>query len=195
MSKRPQNPKNNNSRTSVLSGTQIVLGVCGGIAAYKVPELVRSLCKKGAEVTCVLTENGARFVTALTLSTLSGNRVYADMFDESVRDIEHISLAKKADIIVVAPATADAIARFAGGRAEDLLSSVILAAQSPVLICPAMNERMWLHPATKENTEKLKRYGYYFVEPLKGLLACGDTGIGKLAAIDNIEDKIADILG
>jgi len=177
-----------------LKGKNILLCICGGIAAYKAPELVRSLYKAGANVTCLLTENGARFVTPLTLQTLSGNRVYQDMFDNSVWDIEHISLGKLADIIVVAPATADAIARFAGGRAEDLLSSVILAARSPVLVCPAMNERMWLHPATQENAERLKRFGYYFVEPREGLLACGDTGIGKLADMEDILKKIESVI-
>ena len=147
-----------------------------------------------AGVECILTENGERFVTALTLQTLSENRVYSDMFDQSVWDIEHISLAKKADIIVVVPATADAIARFACGRAEDLLSSDILAARCPVLICPAMNDKMWLHPATRENVERLKRFGYYFAGPAEGLLACGDTGIGKLADLGVIADKIRSVL-
>jgi phosphopantothenoylcysteine decarboxylase/phosphopantothenate--cysteine ligase len=189
-----KNQRSNSAESNILRNKQILIGVCGGIAAYKTPELVRSLRKQGAEITCILTENGERFVAPLTLQTLSENRVYRDMFDDSVWDIEHISLAKKADIIVVVPATADAIARFACGRAEDLLSSVILAAKSPVLICPAMNERMWLHPATKENTERLKKYGYYFTGPQRGLLACGDTGMGKLAEIDGIIKKITDIL-
>ena len=186
--------KNKNADLAGLKGKNILLGICGGIAAYKAPELVRTLRKMDASVECILTENGERFVTPLTLQTLSGNRVYRDMFDDSVWDIEHISLAKKADIIVVAPATADAIARFACGRAEDLLSSVILAARSPVLICPAMNDKMWLHPATRENVERLKRYGYYFVEPSEGLLACGDTGIGKLADLSEIINGIKSII-
>jgi len=171
-----------------------MLGICGGIAAYKTPELVRALRKARADVICVVTENGLRFVTALTLQTLSNNRVYTDMFDDSVWDIEHVSLAKKADLIVVAPATADAIARFAAGRAEDLLSSVILAARSPVLICPAMNERMWRHPATKANVERLKTYGYHFAGPGKGRLACGDTGTGRLEEIAIVVEKVRYIL-
>lgn len=178
----------------ILKGKTILLGVCGGIAAYKSPELVRALRKLQADVICVVTENGLRFVTSLTLQTLSNNRVYTDMFDDSVWDIEHISLAKNADLIVVAPATADAIARFASGRAEDLLSSVILAARSPVLICPAMNERMWQHPATKANVERLKEYGYGFAGPRKGQLACGDVGIGKLEEIEIILKHILEML-
>jgi len=189
-----KNQRNKATIQNTLKGKHVLLGVCGGIAAYKVPELIRSLTKMGAGVTCILTENGERFVTPLTLQTLSSNKVYRDMFDESVWDVEHVSLAKKADIIVVVPATADAIARLAGGRAEDLLSCVVLAARSQVLICPAMNERMWLHPATKDNMERLKKYGYHFVLPQEGMLACGDIGIGKLAGIDDIADAITTVL-
>jgi len=194
MQKRALSQKNKNAPLSGLTGKHVVLGICGGISAYKIPELVRALRKAGAGVTCVLTENGARFVTPLTLQTLSENRVYRDMFEDSGWDIEHITLSKKADLIVVAPATADAIARFAGGRAEDLLSSVILAARSPVLVCPAMNEKMWLHPATKANVDRLKTFGYSFVGPREGQLACGDTGIGKLADIEEIAEKIKAII-
>lgn len=189
-----KNQKNKVSGPGLLKNKQVILGICGGIAAYKAPELVRALRKMEAEVTCILTKNGERFVTPLTLQTLSGNRIYQEMFDNTVWDIEHISLAKKADIIAVAPATADALARFACGRAEDLLSSVILATSAPVLICPAMNEKMWLHPATKGNVERLKQYGYNFVAPRKGLLACGDQGIGRLAELDDITDSIKSIL-
>jgi phosphopantothenoylcysteine synthetase/decarboxylase len=186
--------RKNEHMSAPLKGKTILLGICGGIAAYKMPELVRALRKAQAEVVCLVTENGLRFVTALTLKTLSNNRVYTDMFDDSVWDIEHISLAKKSDLIVVAPATADAIARFAAGRAEDLLSSVILAARSPVLVCPAMNDKMWSHPATRANVERLKEYGYNFEGPQNGQLACGDTGMGKLSEIDDIVSKITAIL-
>lgn len=189
-----RNQRNKAIKLPDLKGKTIVLGVCGGIAAYKIPELVRALIKMKAEVVCVATENALRFVTALTLQTLSKNRVYRDMFDDSSWDIEHIALSKKADLLVVAPATADAIARFACGRAEDLLSSVVLAAECPVLICPAMNERMWLHPATRGNTDKLKGYGYAFVGPKQGELACGDTGIGALSDTGAIVDRITELL-
>src|SRR3989339_1852815 len=137
-----------------LKGKEIVVGITGSIAAYKAPELVRLLKKEGAGVSYILTENGARFVTPLTLQTVSGSPVYQGMFDPFVWDIEHISLAQKADLIVIAPATADMIARLACGRADDLLSSVVLASNAPVLICPAMNDRMWHHPATYANAQK-----------------------------------------
>ncbi len=177
-----------------MNGKEVVLGICGGIAAYKVPELIRLLRCENARVSCILTGNGARFVTPLTLQTLSNQRVYEDMFDTSVWDIEHISLADRADIIVVVPATADTIARLAIGRAEDLLSSVILAAKKPILICPAMNENMWLHPATQANVRSLKSYGYHFVPPERGELACGVTGAGRLASLDTIAVAIERIL-
>jgi phosphopantothenoylcysteine decarboxylase/phosphopantothenate--cysteine ligase len=177
-----------------LAGKEIVVGVCGSIAAYKAPELVRQLCGRGAGVTCLLTANGARFVSSLTLQTLSRNKVYEGMFDPFVEDIEHISLAKKADLILVAPATADVIARFAAGRADDLLSSTVLAAACPVLVCPAMNDKMWAHPATQANVQRLKSYGYRFVDPEAGALACGTSGTGRLAALDTIVQTVEAML-
>lgn len=186
--------KRGNPAAGGLGNREIVLGVSGSIAAYKAPELVRLLRAKGANVSCILTENGARFVTALTLQTLSCNQVYSGMFDPFVWDIEHISLAKKADIIVVAPATADVIARFASGRADDLLSSTVLAADAPVLICPAMNDKMWDHPATRENVARLKRFGYHFVAPETGELACGTVGTGRLAPLPAIVEAIEKIV-
>ena len=176
-----------------LDAREILLGVCGGIAAYKIPHLVRELKSLGANVTCILTKNGSKFVTALTLRTISCNRVYEDMFDNETWDIEHVELAKKADAVVVAPATADAIARLAAGRAEDLLSCVLLATKARVIVCPAMNENMWLHKATQENIARLKSYGYYIVEPGKGDLACGDKGIGRLAELEKIISQIRKI--
>ena len=177
-----------------LKGKEIVLGICGGISAYKVPSLIRILKSQGAAVTCILTENGAKFVTPLTLRTLSCNRVYNDMFDSDTWDVEHVALARKADLIAVVPATADAIARFASGRAEDLLSSVVLAAKSKILLCPAMNENMWLHKATQDNVSRLKSFGYLFMGPGKGELACGDSGIGRLPEIHEIADQIKKLI-
>jgi phosphopantothenoylcysteine synthetase/decarboxylase len=184
------------SETNVLPlrTKNIVLGITGSIAAYKAPELIRALRAMGADVRCILTENGARFVTPLTLQTLSCNMVYDGMFDPVVWDIQHISLSRKADVVVVAPATADAIARFADGRADDLLSSVVLATRSPILICPAMNENMWTHPATQENVRRLKKFGYRFVAPEKGELACGVVGGGRLAALDSILQRIVSLV-
>ena len=182
--------KSNPDSVSDLRNVRVVLGICGSIAAYKSPELVRLLVGRGAEVSCILTANGARFVTPLTLQTLSRAKVYEGMFDSWDWDIEHISLAQKADIIVVAPASADMIARLAAGRADDLLSCVILAARKPVLICPAMNENMWLHPATKENVRRCVSYGYRFTQPQEGELACGVNGAGRLAELESIVAEI-----
>lgn len=164
----------------------VILGICGGIAAYKTPELVRLLQAAGKDVACVLTKNAARFVTPLTLQTLSRNKVYEGMFDPFDWEIEHIALADAAGVVVVAPATADTIARLAAGRADDLLSSIVLTTRAPVIVCPAMNEKMWLHPATQKNVAVLKEYGCHFVGPADGELACGAAGTGRLAPLDEI---------
>jgi phosphopantothenoylcysteine synthetase/decarboxylase len=186
--------KSQRNKSSVLAGKKIIIGISGGIAAYKAPELVRILRRQGADVTCVLTQNAKHFVTPLTLQTLSQNNVYGDMFEPHVWDIEHIALAKQADMVAVVPATADLISRLACGRANDLLTSVVLSTVSPVLICPAMNEKMWEHPATRENIGRLKKFGYNIVQPEKGELACGDTGTGRLADLGAIAETIKDIL-
>ncbi|MCL2334549.1 MAG: bifunctional phosphopantothenoylcysteine decarboxylase/phosphopantothenate--cysteine ligase CoaBC [Endomicrobia bacterium] len=170
-----------------LKGKNIIVGVCASIAAYKACEIIRGLVKLEANVECILTEAGSRFITPLTLQTLSKNKVFQSMFDEPEEwKIGHISLAKKADVILVAPATADIIGRLAAGMADDLLSSTILASKSKVLICPAMNTNMFNHKAVQKNIETLKSYGYKFVMPEKGELACGDTGDGRLADIEKI---------
>jgi phosphopantothenoylcysteine synthetase/decarboxylase len=177
-----------------LQGKEVILGICGGIAAYKVCDLINKLRNEGASATCILTENAAKFITPLTLQTLSTNQVYQDMFENAVWDVEHIALAQKADLVVVIPATADTISKLAFGRAEDLLSSVVLATLAPILICPAMNENMWLHPATKKNLQTVKSYKYRILEPRKGRLACGLVGIGCLAELDSILNEIKKIL-
>ncbi|MDR3111995.1 MAG: hypothetical protein LBU55_02345 [Elusimicrobiota bacterium] len=180
---------------SVIQNKNIILGVCGGIAAYKVCGLIRTLVKLGANVECVLTENAKKFVTPLTLQTLSKNRVYADMFESIDRwEIEHISLAKKADIIVVVPATAEIISSLACGRADNLVSSLILASKSKILICPAMNSNMFSHKSVQNNIEILKSYSYQICGPQKGELACSETGCGRLADIETITDKIESLL-
>jgi phosphopantothenoylcysteine synthetase/decarboxylase len=178
-----------------LENKNIVLGVCGGIAAYKACDIIRQLTKLKANVECVLTKSVSNFITPLTLRTLSKNKVHQDMF-ESIEnyDVNHISLAKKADIIVVAPATADTIARLAVGRANDLLSSVILASKAKILICPSMNSNMLSHKAVYNNIIILKSYGYNFVMPESGELACGDCGDGRLAKIEVIVSNVVEIL-
>ncbi|MCL2144385.1 MAG: hypothetical protein FWH43_02670 [Endomicrobia bacterium] len=174
-----------------LKGKNIILGVCGGIAAYKVCDIIRGLVKLGANVECILTNGGSKFITPLTLQTLSKNKVHQGMFEEPAAwEIEHITLAKKADIIAVVPATADIMSRLASGRADDLLSATLLASKAKILICPAMNADMFGHKATQINISSLKSYGYKFVMPESGELACGDTGCGRLAAVENIISAI-----
>jgi phosphopantothenoylcysteine synthetase/decarboxylase len=170
-----------------LTNKNIVVGVCGGIAAYKSCDIIRSLVKLGANVECILSSGGAEFITALTLQTLSKNKVYCEMFDISDKwEINHISLAKKADVILIVPATADIVARLACGRANNLLTCTVLASKAKVLVCPAMNSNMLNHKATQNNIEVLKSYGYKFVVPEKGELACGDCGDGRLAFVETI---------
>lgn len=164
-----------------LSGKQIVLGICGGIAAYKCCELTRLFVKEGAEVHVVLTHAGAQFVTPLTLQALSRNPVYTDMFSLiQEKEIGHVSLADRADILLVAPATADIIARVACGICDELLTTVICATKAPVVFAPSMNVRMWENTILQENISKLKDHGYRFIEPDTGELACGYEGKGRL---------------
>ena len=170
-----------------LENKNVVLGVCGGIAAYKSCDIIRQLVKFKANVECILTRGGSEFITPLTLQTLSKNKVHKDIFELPDKfEINHISLAKKADIIVVVPATADIIARLACGRADDLLACTVLASKADILVCPAMNTNMLNHKATQNNIRTLKSYGYRFVMPEKGELACGDCGDGKLASVEAI---------
>jgi phosphopantothenoylcysteine decarboxylase/phosphopantothenate--cysteine ligase len=178
-----------------LNGKNIILGVCASIAAYKSCDIIRRLIRFGANVECILTQNGAKFITPLTLQTLSKNKVYTGMFEKTEKwEIEHTSLAQKADIILIAPATADIISRLSAGRADDLLCSTALASKAKIVICPAMNANMFNHKATQKNIETLKSYGYHFAMPQKGELACGITGDGRLADIDTIISKVTEIL-
>ncbi|MDX9840958.1 MAG: bifunctional phosphopantothenoylcysteine decarboxylase/phosphopantothenate--cysteine ligase CoaBC [Desulfobulbus sp.] len=166
---------------SGLQGKRILFGVTGSIAAYKAAEWVRALVKEEAMVTVILTEAAERFVTALTFAALSGNPVYRDLFDDAPdRVMAHINLSREHDVIVVAPATAQTMARLAAGMADNLLASVILAARIPVLVCPAMNSAMLAHAATQENIARLRVFGYHLVEPASGSLACGESGAGRL---------------
>ena len=167
--------------TATVSGKKILFGLCGSIAAYKSAGWVRELSKEGAQVTVVMTEAATRFVSTLTLAALSGRRVYTGMFEADAGEaMSHISLAADCDLVVVSPATAQTIARLAHGLADDLLSTAILASTAKVLVFPAMNSKMYCHPATQANCAKLREYGYQVIEPGEGLLACGEEGIGKL---------------
>jgi phosphopantothenoylcysteine decarboxylase / phosphopantothenate---cysteine ligase len=176
---------------SLIKGKYIIVGVTGGIAAYKSCELVRSLVKEEASVQVIMTKNAMEFVTPLTLQTLSGNRVTEKTFDlEWESEIGHISLADRTDLIVIAPATASFIGKIASGIADTLLANVILATLSPVIVCPAMNVNMYNNPVVQENLEKLRKRGFVIVEPAEGGLACGWEGKGRLPEIPDIVYEI-----
>jgi phosphopantothenoylcysteine decarboxylase / phosphopantothenate---cysteine ligase len=164
-----------------MKGKVIILGVTGGIAAYKAAELVRLLVTAGADVHVIMTRAAQQFVAPLTFQTLSRNPVHSDLFNLiEEQEIGHISLAERADLFLVAPATANFIGKLASGIADDLLTTTVMATKAPVLIAPAMNTAMYRNPIYRENEEKLRRYGYLFVEPATGMLACGWEGEGKL---------------
>ena len=164
-----------------LSGKTVLLGITGGIAAYKMANVASALRKTGAEVHCILTQNATQFITPLTFETLSNNRCIVDTFDRNFQyDVAHVSLAKKADVILIAPATANVIAKLAHGLADDMLTTTVLAARCPKLIAPAMNTAMLENPATQENLATLRRYGFTVIEPATGMRACKDVGSGKL---------------
>lgn len=166
----------------MLQGRRILLVIGGGIAAYKGLELIRELRRRGASVRCILTRAGAEFVTPLSVASLSGDKVYTDLFsltDEA--EMGHIELSRDADLLVVAPATADLLAKMAAGLANDLASTALLATDKPVLVAPAMNVRMWEHPATRRNVERLRADGVAFAGPVQGEMACGEFGYGRMA--------------
>jgi phosphopantothenoylcysteine decarboxylase/phosphopantothenate--cysteine ligase len=179
----------------MLKGKRVLLIVAGGIAAFKSLELIRRLREHGASVRCVLTEAGAKFVTPLSLQALSEDRVYSDMFsltDES--EMGHIQLSRDADLLVVAPATANILARMASGLADDLASTVLLATDKPVLAAPAMNVRMWTHAATVANVETLKKRGVIFIGPNDGAMACNEHGPGRMSEPEEIVVAIEALL-
>jgi len=177
----------------MLKGKEIILGVTGGIAVYKAVELLRLLVKGGGDVHVIMTRAATEFVTPLTFQTLSGNPVHLELFNLiSEQEIGHISLAERADLFIVAPATANCIGKLACGIADDLLTTTIMATKAPVLIAPAMNVNMYQNPIYRENEERLKSHGYLFVPPACGMLACGYEGEGKLQAPEVIlEEAVA----
>ena len=187
----------------MFEGKNILLGISGGIAAYKIGYLASSLSKTEANVEVIMTDNATRFVQPLTYESLTNNKCYTDTFDRNFSwDIKHISLAKKADVIMIAPATANIIAKLANGIADDMLTTTVLAATCPKIIAPAMNTNMYLNPVTRDNIRKLKEYGFQVIEPAEGLLACGDTGTGKMpepeilfAHIERAIGREKDLLG
>jgi len=165
---------------------RIVLGVCGSIAAYKAGDIIRRLQDNHCEVTVIMTKGATQFITPLTLSSLSGKNVYSDMFDQNAWRMSHIELAKSIDLVLIAPATANVIGKLANGLADDLLTTFAITSIAPVFIAPAMNDEMYLNAIVKENCAKLKKHGFKFIEPVKGKLACGTTGVGHLAEVDQI---------
>ncbi|MFZ5352635.1 MAG: bifunctional phosphopantothenoylcysteine decarboxylase/phosphopantothenate--cysteine ligase CoaBC [Bacillota bacterium] len=184
-----------NADAASLRNINIVLGVSGGIAAYKACDLTSKLKKLEANIDVIMTKSAAEFVTPLTFQSLSLNQVAVDMFDApKYWEIEHISLAKKADLMVIAPATANIIGKLAGGIADDMLTTTAMATKAPILIAPAMNVNMYENPIVQRNIEALKALGYIFAEPGAGRLACGDIGKGKMAEPAEIVEKILQIM-
>lgn len=179
----------------MFENKHIVVGICGGIACFKVAGLVSQLRQKGADVHCIMTEHAAKLVTPITFGELSGNNVTVDMFSNIYKwDVEHISLARLADIFVIAPATADIIGKVANGIADDMLSTTIMATKAKVLFVPSMNTNMYENPIVQENIKKLKSYGYEFMEPDSGHLACNVVGKGRFPELDRIMSKVYNIL-
>ena len=176
---------------SNLNNKKILLIICGGIAAYKSLELIRLLKKDGVSIKTILTKNGAEFVTPLSISSLSQSKVYQDLFSvENEAEMDHISLSRWADLILIAPATANTISKLANGNPDDLASTVTLASNKKIFIAPAMNVRMWEHQSTKQNITKLKTYNYELIGPEVGDMACGEYGEGKMSEPKEIISKL-----
>ena len=176
---------------SHLTNKKILLIICGGIAAYKSLEIIRILKKNGVSIKTILTKSGAEFVTPLSITSLSQSKVYQDLFSlENEAEMDHISLSRWADLILIVPATANTISKLANGNTEDLASTVVLASNKKVFIAPAMNVRMWNHKSTKENINKLKTYNYKLIGPETGEMACGEYGEGKMSEPDVIINEL-----
>ena len=179
-----------------MTGKRVLLIISGGIAAYKCLELIRRLKDRGVFVRCILTRGGAEFVTPLSVASLSGEKVYTDLFsltDES--EMGHIRLSREADLVLVAPASADILARMAHGLSDDLATTALLATDKPVMVAPAMNTAMWNHPATRRNLDQLRRDGIEIIPPGAGDLACGEVGAGRLAEVPDILNAIERFFG
>ena len=173
----------------------VVLGVCGGIAAYKLADLASKLSKEQYDVHVIMTKNATEFITPLTFETLTGNKCIVDTFDRDFQwDVKHISLAKRAALALIAPATANVIAKLANGIADDMLTTTVLAMKCPVLVSPSMNTAMYEHPATQRNMETLRSYGYRLIEPESGVLACKDVGKGRLPKTEVLYEEIRQVL-
>lgn len=175
----------------MLKGKTVVLGVTGGIAAYKIPNLASMLIKRGADVHVLMTENAANFITAVTFETLTGHKCVIDTFDRNFEfNVEHVALAKRADVLLVAPATANVIGKLAHGICDDMLTTTAMACHCPKIIAPAMNTHMYENPILQDNLEICRRYGMTVIDPASGYLACGDTGAGKMPEPEELFDYI-----
>ena len=171
----------------MLTGKTVVLGVTGGIAAYKMPNVARMLKKMHCNVHVIMTQNATNFITATTFETLTGNKCLIDTFDRNFEfSVEHVAIAKQADLVLIAPATANVIGKIAGGIADDMLTTTVMACTCNILIAPAMNHNMYHNSIVQENIEKLKRHGYEIIDPVCGMLANGDTGDGKLPSEETL---------
>ena len=175
----------------MLTGKTIVLGVTGSIAAYKIANLTSMLVKLNADVHVIMTQNATKFITPMTFETLTNNKCIVDTFDRNFNfDVKHVSLAKRGDLFMVAPCTANVIGKVAGGICDDMLTTTIMATKAPVVFAPAMNTGMWENPILQDNLKKLKFYGYHIIEPVVGRLACGDTGSGKMPSEEMLLEYI-----
>lgn len=175
----------------MLNGKTVVIGVTGSIAAYKTASLAHALHKQGADVNVIMTKNAAEIIVPLTFERLTNNKCIIETFDKTTQyDVKHISIAKKADMFLIAPATANIIGKIANGIADDMLSTTVMACKCPIYIAPAMNTNMYENPIVQDNIAKLKNYGYKFIEPATGLLACGDIGKGKMAEPEEIIEYV-----
>ncbi|RKY39380.1 MAG: hypothetical protein DRP75_02345 [Candidatus Omnitrophota bacterium] len=172
-----------------MRASNVIVGVSGSIAVYKGVEIVRALSKKGFNVLVVMTSCAQRFVSPLTFQSVSGNSVFTDMFREDKQPL-HISLAQKADIVLVAPATANIIGKVANGICDDLLSTLLISTKAKILVAPAMNQNMYENPVVQENIEKLKARGYEFIPPIYGDLVCAERGKGHLAEVEEIVRRV-----
>src|SRR3954468_12466224 len=183
------------ANTTPLKGREIIVAVCGGIAAYKVADVVSKLVQSGAGVSVVMTKEATQFVTALTFEALSGRKVRTDTFDlVDTSDPQHIALTERSDLMLVAPATANMLAKVSHGLCDDLVSLMICAAACPVVFAPAMNNRMWEHPIAQENFARLAAIGYRFIGPEEGWLACRNTGAGRLSEPTKIVEEVTAML-
>lgn len=177
----------------MLEGKTILLAVSGGIAAYNMPNAVRMLKKLHANVHVLMTENATNFVTAVTFETLTGNKCLIDTFDREFEfSVEHVSLSKQADLVLIAPATSDVIGKIANGIADDMLTTTVMACTCPKLVAPSMNYNMYQNLIVQENIEKLKRFGYEMIPPEEGILTNGDIGIGKMPSKETLVKHICD---